>query len=137
MSKTPPDRASAVEKARHTFLLRMELITQGFSFGRYFVGCIVVCVLGYFGYRSVEVMAGKSTDFKAIMNWAADWRVSEMVAWLAAVLLGSGYYKQRNVLKRLRRDDLSRVADLEKRLDPERSSSGLTPEGESPSEGAT
>lgn len=88
------------------------------------------CVLAYFAYRSIDVLAGQKTVANIGVRFLADVKVSEAVAWL----FGSGGiaygWKQRN-LRRTTVERLSgRLTGLEQLRDSRRTSSRLTPRGE-------
>lgn len=108
------------------------------------VGLAVICASPfYFHYKAVELLAGRTTEANisvSIMEaiWT-DLKVGNLLEkkWVSctvAILFGIagvvyGWYQ-----RKLRRDTVERLQkrnqELEKRIDPERSSSKLTPRGE-------
>jgi hypothetical protein len=87
-------------------------------------------MISYFGFLSAGALAGHHTFADIGIRVLADVRVSEAVAWIFG---GSGVaYGMRQ--RKLRRDTVERLAnrniELEKRLDPNRTSSQLTPRGD-------
>jgi hypothetical protein len=88
------------------------------------------CVIAFFGYLSIRALAGQHTVADIGIRVLGNLQVSEAVAWIFG---GSGIvygWRQR----KLRRDKVERlqgrVRALETERDPNRSSSGLTPRGE-------
>jgi len=83
----------------------------------------------YFGYLTVAVLAGKHTEASIGIKVLGNIRISEALAWLLA--LGSATYG--GAQRKLRRDVVERLhsrnKELERALDPRRSSSQLTPRG--------
>jgi len=87
-------------------------------------------LIAYFGYRTVQALAGQVTLADIGLRFLADVKVSEAVAWLFG---GSGLVLAARQRK-LRRDTVERlegrIRELEKASDPRRTSSRLTPRGE-------
>jgi hypothetical protein len=90
-------------------------------------GC--AALVAYFFYLSVASLAGRYTFAQIGVGFLGDLRVSEGVAYLFGA--GGVYYGVKR--HRLHGDNIQRMAgrlaDLEKQLDPKRSSSRLTPRG--------
>lgn len=87
------------------------------------------CFIAYMSYRVVEVAAGKKTIAELTMNLLANVTVNKWAAYaLGALGFGYGLYE-----RRVRQKAIKRFAPLikerEKKLDPKRSSSGLTEDG--------
>jgi hypothetical protein len=102
------------------------------EFWRVLVQWATIGFLGYMGYRSVVVLAGVSTSANIAVRLAGNLTVSRGIITL---LTGSGWafgLAQRS----LRRKNIERVVplknDLEKVLDPKRTSSNLTSRGTTP-----
>jgi len=85
--------------------------------------------LAYFAYRSVEVLAGGTTVADIGLKFLADVKISQLLSYTVAV--GGGVYGWRQ--RKLRRDTVERlqgrIKELEKSIDPQRTSSGLTTRG--------
>ncbi len=83
-----------------------------------------------FVYLSVDSLSGRYTFADIGMAVLADIKISEIVAYIFGI--GGIAYGRR--YKRLKADNVERtaerIAELEKQLDPNRSSSRLTPRGE-------
>jgi hypothetical protein len=94
-----------------------------------------VVLIVYFGlYKTIESAAGQSTTINYIAQIAAGFSLNE---WAAYAIGGAGTIY--GLLQRkLRKDTIERltkrIKTLEENQDPERSSSKLTPRGETPVE---
>ena len=88
------------------------------------------CVLGiaYFCQRMVHDLAGKTTAADIGLKFLGTFKVSEGLAWMiSAICFGTAVKTRRtngNMAARL-----SRLADFERSIDPNRSSSHLSPTG--------
>lgn len=108
-------------------VLRIESLTSVLNNAIRWGGAVLI---SYFAYRTVGVLAGETTSASIGISVLADVRISEALAWIfggSAMIYG---WRQR----KLRKDTTERLSkrsnDLEKRLDPKRSSSSLTPRGD-------
>ena len=84
----------------------------------------------YFGYLTVDTLAGQTTTADIGINFLANIRISTALAWgVGAVGVSYGM-----VQRKLRRDTVERlqgrITKLERREDPNRSSSKLTMRGD-------
>ncbi len=111
---------------------------------RWLAGCgaikavLVVVVVAAFCWLSIHSMFylpiqaahGEATTINVVQTWAANVNASVWVSWgvsSAAVAYGVSERRKRN---RERAEKDSRIAKLERRLDPNRTTSGLDPGGE-------
>lgn len=89
-----------------------------------------VCVICYFGYLSIKSLAGESTTADIGIKLMGDIRLSEVFAYL----FGGGGVAYGYRQKKLRQNTVERLQGrnqtLEEKLDPHRTSSGITPRGE-------
>lgn len=89
---------------------------------------LVLCVR--YGYLTVASLAGKSTLANIVVSALADVRVSETIAWLfgaGGTLFG---FAQRRFRKKTVERLSARNMELEKSIDPRRTSSALLPTGD-------
>lgn len=91
------------------------------------------CALGYAFWclkESMQAFAGQTSDANIVVSLLADVNFSEAVAWVFG--LGAfGYgYQQRKLKGQTVQRLTSRITELEKKLDPSRTSSELTSTGE-------
>jgi hypothetical protein len=88
--------------------------------------------IAYFGYRSLGVLAGQNTTLSVILKVL----VNKHVVTLIALLCGAGGVSyglgERGVRKRSVERLQRRIEKFERGIDPGRSSSGLTPRGDTP-----
>jgi len=111
------------------FLLRykrLDIIADVIHLGLPWGSLVAIAVLFYL---SVSRLAGQTTLAQIGMSFIGDIRVSDAVAYIFG---GSGFLYGLNE-RRLRHKKTERLAshaiELEKMLDPKRTSSGLTPKG--------
>lgn len=93
-----------------------------------------VCVVAYFAFKAVETAAGRTTDFRSIIEWSAKLGVSEWIAWACAAVAGGGWWKERRARQKMATQAGPRLEELENAADPGRASSGLRPDGTNPPE---
>ena len=92
---------------------------------------VLVCRYVYLG---VAVLAGRSTAAQFLVQILASVRISTIFSWSFA-MSGLGYgWLQRRLRRRTIREKADRIRELEKLLDSNRASSGLTPDGSSRTE---
>ena len=88
------------------------------------------CVIAYLGYRCIDSLAGQHTDATFDFSIFAELKPREIVL-LAAALLSVGYGRLQKKLRQTTIERLqARIRKDEKKTDPKRSSSDLTPRGE-------
>ena len=89
-----------------------------------------------FGYVSfylpIQASHGETTTITVAQTWLANVNASVYIAWGATAAVGIGAHQLYRKMIRERKLKDARIADLEKQIDPERTSSGLTPEGRRP-----
>lgn len=86
--------------------------------------------IAYCFYLSVLALAGKTTIAEIAARFVANIGISQSLAWL---LSGGGVaygIRERKLRQKTVKRLQTRIQDLEKRIDPKRSSSELTPLGE-------
>jgi hypothetical protein len=113
----------------HRFRLTIKLIEAGVTIARYLAWVAAVVVAGYYIRDIVRDLAGKQTDaslvVKMMLGLSAD-------RWIAYAVGGVGTAFGLNE-RRLKRRDIKRLSrrtnDLESRLDRNRTSSELLPDG--------
>jgi hypothetical protein len=89
---------------------------------------IVACA--YLGKESIGLLAGRETIADIVLKVLSNVQVNVAVSWAVSAVAGSAWYVER----RLRKKDIERLSartkELELRLDPNRTSSSLTPQGD-------
>jgi hypothetical protein len=90
--------------------------------------------IAYCTYLTVDSLAGKTTLANVVLSLLTDMKVNEGVAYAFGIFFGGGGLAYGEVQRRLRRkvsrDQAHRAALREKNIDPNRSSSNLTPPGD-------
>jgi len=106
-------------------------VVELFAFLRHVTSWAGICFVSLMTYLSIAQIAGKTTVFTAAMKLLADVRATETVLCIVLALMGIGTWKVQRRNKLLTKE-VSRLSELEKKVDPRRTSSGLTEFGESP-----
>ena len=118
---------------RHEFRVRrLEVVARALD--KLIPGATLVLVV-YFGvYRAAHELSGKQTVATLTATLLADTRPNEIIAYVLALvgwIFGVNAQRlRRNTTARLTR----RIQQLERQIDPNRTSSGLTPRGQTPPE---
>ena len=91
-------------------------------------------VIAYYAHSSIQSLAGHATFADIGIKFLADFRISEVVSYA----VGAGGVRYGARMGKLKKDAIDRMAgrikELETKMDPGRSSSRLTPRGETRSE---
>lgn len=89
-----------------------------------------IVLIARYAYMAIDTLAGKTTIAELFVQFFSQLEVSTKISWVVAVGGFAYGWKQR----RLRKDTVerlqSRIQALEKRTDPGRSTSHLTPRGD-------
>ena len=102
-----------------------------FRLFRYAIIGVAAWAIVYTGvYLPIKESAGKETIVNVVQKWIFDAQLNVYVAWGLAGAAALYARSERRKRLRERRDRDNRIAELEKRIDPGRTSSGLTVEGE-------
>ncbi len=80
-------------------------------------------------YLPIQASHGEATTITVAQNWLANVNASVYIAWGAAAAVGLGTREVRRRWLKERKEKDARIAQLERQLDPNRTSSRLTPEG--------
>jgi hypothetical protein len=86
--------------------------------------------IAYWGYRSVEALAGKITLADLALSYFTSKENDHGIPWVIAVLCGIWAIAERRFRLAKTQSMSDYIKDLEKRLDPNRTSSDLLPTGE-------
>jgi hypothetical protein len=129
-SKKKPDPKLQLEKA--------QLRESARKFDAVFRFLGIVARMGTFAFcawcakEGLEAMAGKTTS--AIISGIFKVNADRWVAYAVSALCGVGYFRERNSKKKLIEQMGPYVKELEKKVDPRRTSSQLTTSGEASKE---
>jgi len=86
--------------------------------------------IAYCFYLIIAVLAGKTTLANIGISFLGNVRISETVAWLFGVSGVAFGYRQRRLRRKTVEHLQTRNIELEKQIDPNRTSSTLTPRGD-------
>lgn len=86
----------------------------------------------YFMMKGVEALAGKETH--AIIDLLAKLEIDVYAPWAVAAMTAVGYFREHRLRKRVTSDLGTYVSRLERKIDPDRSTSGLSAVGQPPKE---
>lgn len=105
-------------------------VKQRYETARTAIRWIGIAIVAYLGFGALQAFAGQSTSvaISLILNVLADLRFKLAIALTGAACAWAAAER----ILRLRKIESmqGRIKDLETRLDPKRSSSGLTPRGQ-------
>jgi hypothetical protein len=80
-------------------------------------------------YLSIASLAGTTTTVTAVVSAIANLNMNEYFAYGLAALFGTAFFAERKTRKRTIHETRTHIENLEKRLAPDRESSGLLPDG--------
>lgn len=120
-----PERWSPTQVQAARFRLWMDALKTA----RHLFGMAKWAVVAVFGWLSIEALAGKATILKAVFEYAAGSGMATGLPWLAAVVMLIWAVLERGLRRRKTAEMQTYVRELETRLDPERTGSGLLPDG--------
>ena len=80
---------------------------------------------------AIDALSGRQTEFQGFMKLATDLRINEWVAYAVAASAGGGWWYERKARRKLIEEWGPYASRLEERIDPGRTSSGLSRKGDS------
>lgn len=125
--KTRPVSDAQADRDLRLAIHNRTVLAQSFS---QFCKYAFLIAASYYGYHCVLALAGKNTAADIGIKFLSDIRISEAAAWLfgaGGVLYGT---RERRLRLKVNESLGARVSELEEGIDPARSSSKLTPRGE-------
>lgn len=122
-----PSRTKAEMQYRATIMVK--LIDASQSVVKWAITGTVIALLGHFATESIKALAGKVTISYLVSKFLGSIAINQWVAWvIAGISTGWACLERRQKRKKIA--ELSRrPIELEKMIDPGRSSSSITPEG--------
>lgn len=96
---------------------------------RHLVKWAAVTVVAVFAWLSIEALAGKTTMLEAVFEYTAGNKAAMIPPWLVAIVMLVWALKERALRRRETTQMQKHVRELEIRLDPDRTGSGLPPDG--------
>jgi hypothetical protein len=129
-------KSKAEKEAGRGFAIKFLIITRSFDLAAIafrFAGWAGLLYMGV--VLPLKLTAGKQMIVNFVYGAALDLKLHMVVPWAAAALFGGLWQWERHLRKKTVAREHDRVVELEKRLDPGRTSSGLTPMGDDPGSG--
>ena len=96
----------------------------------FLIGLAVVGSLYVAVYLPVVASSGKTTVISYVLNWISDFRINVALAWGTTAACGGWAVLERKKRLRERKERDQRIAELERHIDPNRTSSNLTVAGD-------
>jgi hypothetical protein len=128
-SSERPSTESGPLRPRDLRDIRVNRDNQLFGVIRTGFWCLTFGVVAWFGQSAINAIAGKSTDFTAVVRALVDLKANEWFAYALATFCGGGWYRERKLRHRTIQEQGAHIAQLERRIDPKRRSSGLLSDG--------
>jgi hypothetical protein len=123
--------AMNVQGSRLNASLELRRIEERYWTFRTFVRSAAVCIVAYFAFEAVQKLAGQNTVVDVALSLALN-VLAKLEIVIAVALTGAttAWALIERALRRRKVDHMQgRIRELETRLDPKRSTSGLTPKG--------
>lgn len=131
MAKSKDEKMEQMDNKQIISITSVSIIEIFFKYGS---PVVIVWILGHFTYLSIAVLSGKNTYASFITKGLIPRIASHDVITLLGIVFGVsgvGYGKLENKLrKKTLKDYNNHNAELQKRIDPERTSSELTITGD-------
>lgn len=129
VAKNPPKLSEKDRERQHQLALkRWDVIS---ILGKYFLVVVGIAASLFVGIAlPILFSSGKATGIEYTINWIADFQLHVWIAWGAAATatVVAAIERRKRIKERGEKDE--RIIKLERGIDPNRGSSGLTPEGE-------
>lgn len=110
--------------------LKFIIVIKAFDLAREIVKAGSFIGAAYFAYRAIEALAGRQTDAKLIFSYLTSNENDFGLPWIMTFGAFIYAYAERRLRCRKTEYFQGRITELEKRLDPNRSTSGLLPTGD-------
>jgi hypothetical protein len=130
-SGSDPKKASvSASDAEYAYRSKVELINALLSGWKTLLAVGGTVAVAYLVFRSIESLAGRSTDSNIMVKFVTDLKASRWLSMAFAGLMGTWGASERALKKKAVKRLHVRVKELEEKIDPTRTSSGLTLTGE-------
>lgn len=110
--------------------IRMFVIDRTYDLGSLLVRSIFWAFVTYYIYRSIAVLAGQVTVASVWVSFITKASHGGAARWIFTALLAGWGFIERAFRKQNIRRMSARIKNLESQIDPQRTSSGLTPSGD-------
>lgn len=106
------------------------VISQAFDLAKQIINGFIWVSLAYIGYLAIDSLAGKTTIANIILKYLAVEESDYGIPWIVTGVFALWAYLERKFRKQKTESFQAKIKGLEKRLDPNRTTSGLLPSGE-------
>lgn len=136
MSKKRKKTVAQLEKEVDDLKLTLAILRSGkkweaiLSLGRPAITWIGACVLGYFALGAIQALAGVETSADIAIQVLANIDISVYIAWGGSLAFFLLMLRERRLRKKLIKRYHPEQVEAELKIDENRSSSGLTHDGE-------
>jgi hypothetical protein len=136
-STAPPAVSSSAPSGapNATIALEFKRTEERYRLFRLVVMWIAICILGYFAKDAIVALAGQSTNLVVQMGLKVFSDVRVAVSWAVTGGFGLWAYGERKIRQKRVLQLHARIKELEIAIDPDRSTSRLTPEVKTKPEG--
>ena len=110
-------------------LARLTLWMGALKTMRHLAKWAAIAVIAVCAWLSIEALAGKATMLEAVFEYTAGNKAAVIPPWLIAIVMLVWALVERTLRRRKTAQMQKHVRDLETRLDPDRTGSGLPPDG--------
>ncbi len=112
------------------YTIRFLIISKSFDLAKQVIGGCVLIVLAYIGYLAIDALAGKTTITNIVLKYLTAQESDYGIPWISVILFALWAILERKLRKRKTEVFQKRIKILEKKIDHNRTSSGLSPSGE-------
>jgi hypothetical protein len=131
VAKRPTNRNDVeIYKIRHATIRKA--IDSTFGFLKTTVRAAGWILAFYFLYLAISVISGKTTHFETTVRAVLNLSIDRQVMGIVIFLLGGTAYNERKLRRKTSQNRVDYIRELERRLDPGRSSSLLDSKGRPP-----
>lgn len=118
-----------VEMARIQSREKARVADLRYGLGRTVVRVAAFVAVAYFFFKAAQVYAGTDTRFKAVFDGVISLSADRWVAYILAGITTGAWYRLKKLRERTISEQGTYIKQLESKVDPHRSSSGLTKTG--------
>lgn len=119
-----------IELARIRAHTHAHLIDSLFGSVRTLIRSGAFAFVAYCMYLTIVPSVGKQTVIRLVVDWIVRLGADQWIYYMVVFLFGIGYYHQRGLRRRTNKEQGDYIRQLEMKIDPQRTSSGLTETGE-------
>jgi hypothetical protein len=119
-------RDTELHLRHHLSLRRLDIVGSALQMVIPWLG---LCFISYMVYRAVNTLAGRATQAEIGVTVIGNLKLNEALAWLLSGLFGGYGLNERRLRRKHVAQTATQIAELEARIDPNRTSSGLTHQG--------